>query len=268
MPFEELAKKVLRKTREVFPSRRTRLDEKQFKHLADDYDFNGYKRIYLVHIRKTGGTSLNHMFLSLSGADSRQLYSQLAKVPDHRLCSHGKIYVGWNGKYINKGVYFYAFSHLPFHQLSLPEKTFSVSCFRDPVKRVVSHYNMLMELVLNKSDHPCLHTEAKWLGSNFNDFLSRMPKEHLLNQLYMFSSSFDVGEAVANVRRLSCSFMSENFNEGIDELNEKTGLSLKPIHIRKAGYQAKISGESLAKLKELLRDEYRFLEGIRETQNP
>ncbi len=27
-----------------------------------DYDLSGYKRIYLIHIRKTRGTSINHMF--------------------------------------------------------------------------------------------------------------------------------------------------------------------------------------------------------------
>ncbi len=110
-----------------------------------------------------------------------------------------------------------------------------------------------------------MRTEAKWLGDNFDDFLARIPKEHLLNQLYMFSSSFNVDEAVSNVRQLSCCFLSENFNQGVEELNKKTGLSLKPIHIRKAGYQAQISRDALVRLKEMLRDEYRFLEGIKDT---
>jgi len=207
------------------------------------------------------------MFLSLSGEDSSYLYSRLAQSSDHRLLSNGKIYVGWNVKYINEGSYFYAFSHTPFHRLSLPAKTFTVSCFRDPVKRVVSHYNMLMEFHVNKIDHPCMATEAKWLGNNFDDFLSKVPKEHLLNQIYMFSPNFDVSEAVSNVQKLDHIFFSNNFNKGIDELNEKIGLTLKPIHIRKAAYKPQISDDSQAALKEMLHDEYRFLDSIRELNN-
>lgn len=221
----------------------------------------------MVHIRKTGGTSLNNMFLSLSGEDSNQLYAQLAQMPDHRLFSNGKIYVGWNVKYINKGVYFYAFSHTPFHRLSLPDKTFTVSCFRDPVKRVVSHYNMLMDFYVNEIDHPCMETEGKSLGKDFDEFLSKIPREHLLNQIYMFSSELNISEAVSNVQKLSHFFFSDDFDNGVSELNKKTGLNLEAIHTRKASYKAQISDGSLAALREMLHDEYRFIDCIRELQN-
>jgi len=267
MNLEQIDKKILRKSREVIASILSIANDRKYKDITEGYDLKGYKRVYLVHIRKTGGTSLNNMFLSLSGEDSSQLYAQLAKTPDHRLLSNGKIYVGWNVKYINKGAYYYAFSHTPFHRLSLPDTTFTVSCFRDPVKRVVSHYNMLMDFYVNKIDHPCMETEGKWLGNDFDDFLSKVPREHLLNQLYMFSSNFNISEAVSNVQKLSHYFFSDNFNKGIDELNEKTGLNLEAVHIRKASYQAQISEGSLAALKDMLSDEYRFMDSIRELQN-
>ena len=41
------------------------LEEKKYRKIASRYNISGYKRIYLIHIRKTGGTSLNHMFLSM-----------------------------------------------------------------------------------------------------------------------------------------------------------------------------------------------------------
>lgn len=239
---------------------------KKYKKIAENYNLHGYKRIYFVHIRKTGGTSLNNMFLSLSGNDSN-LYAQLAQAPDHRLINNGLIYVGWEVKQINKGNYFYAFSHTPFHKLSLPDQTFTVTCFRDPVERVISHYKMLMDYYVSNTDHPCMEIEGKWLGNDFNDFLSKIPREHLLNQLYMFSSNFDISEAISNVQKLSHFFFIDTFSTGVEELNNKTGLSLEPIHIRKSSYQPQISENCLAKLRHMLHDEYQFLDSIRMSKN-
>lgn len=263
MKPEQFARKAFQK---LAASSKAITEEKKYRKITENYNFHGYKRIYLFHIRKTGGTSLNSMFLSLSNEDSNNLYTKLGQSPDHRLSRNGLVYVGWNTKYIKKGNYFYAFSHTPFHKLSFPEKTFTVSCFRDPVKRVVSHYNMLMNFSLNKINHPCMATEGKWLGNNFVEFLSKIPKEHLLNQLYMFSPNFDITEATSNVKSLSHFFFSDSFGKGVDEINKKTGLKLRSIHIRKAKYKAQISDDSLATLRDMLHDEYRFIDGIKKLQ--
>jgi len=254
-----VVKKVIARAKE-------NLDERRYKKIASKYDFNGYKRIYLVHIRKTGGTSLNKMFLSLSGEDSGYIYDQLSITPKHRMLRNGLIYVGWNVPYINKGNYFYGFSHTPLYKLSLPKETFTISCFRDPVKRIISHYNMLMDFRENNIDHPCMTIEGKWLGENFDNFLDRIPKEHLLNQLYMFSDTYKISEAARKVRDLSYYFFSANFDKGVFAINNKTGLSLESIHIRKASYHAQISGNSLARLRDMLNHEYKFLDRIRESQ--
>jgi len=123
---------------------------------------------------------------------------------------------------------------------------------------------MLIDFRVNKVDHPCMATEGEWLGDGFDDFLKAIPKEHLLNQLYMFSGQYSVNEAVSNVQRLSHYYFTDAFSEGICELNRKTGLNLDPIHIRKAGYHAQVSESSLAELREMLDEEYRFLDRIRE----
>jgi hypothetical protein len=240
------------------------LDEMQLRTVTARYDFKGYKRIYLVHIRKTGGTSLNHSFLMLAGEDTASLYKRLGQEPDHRLLSNGKVYVGWNVPYINRGNYFYAFSHVPLHALNLPEQTFTVTCFRDPVRRVLSHYNMLMEYQLNKVAHPCMPIEGKWLGNSFDDFLGRIPREHLCNQLYMFSARYDIGEALDRVKGLSHVFFAEDFGHGVEALNKKTGLALEVIHTRKTSYKADISQRGLDDLREMLREEYEFLRYVRE----
>jgi hypothetical protein len=126
---------------------------------------------------------------------------------------------------------------------------------------------MLMGLYLKNIDHPCMATEGKWLGNGFDDFLLKIPKEHLLNQLYMFSSDFNVNEAISNVQQLSHYFFSDKFDSGINELNCKTGLNLESIHIHKSNYHAEISDHDISKLRGMLHKEYMFLDDIRESQN-
>jgi len=241
----------------------SKLDERKIRSITSRYDLAGYKRIYLVHIRKTGGTSLNNMFLSLSGEDSESLYGRLGQTADHRIVCGNKVYVGWNVRYINEGNYFYAFSHQPLHALNLPDGTFTVTCFRDPVQRLISHYNMLMDYQANKINHPCMEIEGKWLGNSFNEFLQRIPEEHLCNQLYMFSARFDINEAVERVASLSHCIFTEYFESGIEGLNSKTGLNLKAMHIRKSTYKAPIPEDGMDKLRKMLDREYIFLERIR-----
>lgn len=223
---------------------------------------NGYKRVYLIHIRKTGGTSLNHMFLSLSGGDPKSLYAELASQHPHRIKNNGLVFVGWDTNAINSGNYFYAFSHAPIHKLRIPKKTFTLSCFRDPIARVVSHYNMLADFSANRVQHPCMAIEGEWLGASFSDFLERIPREHLQNQLFMFSRTFDINEAISRVKNLSTWFFGDKFEEGVARLNKKTGLALQSIHIRKSNRHQPMSNDETNKLKHMLSEELSFIEEV------
>jgi hypothetical protein len=244
--------------------RRVRAEVEVRRHARDarEYDLNGFRRVYLVHIRKTGGTSLNHMLLSLGQPDHRSLYLELAAARGHRLERGGKVFVGWNVRLINRGDYFYAFSHAPLHAVRLPEDTFTVASLRDPVRRVVSHYRMLMEYARNRSDHPCMRTEGAWLGSSFRDFVRAVPKEHLLRQLYTFSASFDVDEAAERAAGLSHRIFVEDFDDGVRVMNERTGLSLEPVHLRKTTVPVDVRRDEMEELRERLAPEYDFLEAL------
>lgn len=221
------------------------------------------KRIYHIHIRKTGGTSINHMFLSLSKINSERLYNQLSENKNHEIRANGLTYVGWNKEIINQGNYFYAFSHIPLHKLSLPSDTFTFTCLRDPAKRIISHYNMIISYKLNNINHPCMDVEGKWAGESFDDFLLNIPKKHLLNQLYMFSEKFDIKEAIYNISKISHIIFTEDMNNGIQQLNSKLKLDVKPIHIRKSKNKYSITKHQSQNLHELLRKEYIFLNSIK-----
>ncbi|MFM7188159.1 MAG: sulfotransferase family 2 domain-containing protein, partial [Armatimonadota bacterium] len=121
-------------------------------------------RIYHLHVRKTGGTSLNYMFIALASPSPQEVYRKLCRKPSHSLTINGAIYTGWDKAKICKGDYFYAFSHHPLHRLRLPASTFAITCFRDPVERVVSLYQMLSHYRDTGVNHPCMAEQGPWLG--------------------------------------------------------------------------------------------------------
>lgn len=234
------------------------------KWLIRHQSINGFKRIYFIHIRKCGGTSLNKMFLALTDDPPDQLYQQLVDSPGHLLIKKHMVFVGWNKKLINRGNYFYAFSHLPLHELRLPPHTFTITCFRDPINRVISHYKMLLNYKLNKISHPCMNVEGEWLGNSFSDFLHRIPKEHLLNQLFMFSKNFDPDEAIENIKKsVHYFFFTEEFNKGVHDLNRLLNLHLEPLHEKRSKIRLEISNEDRTFLRHMLKKEYHMLKVLK-----
>jgi len=200
------------------------------------------------------------MFLSLGGESREDVYRRLNKKPNHRVISNDKVFVAWNRWLIQKGCYFYAFSHIPQHELRLPDRTFTITCLRDPAERVISHYKMLEEFRRENIPHPCMKTEGRWLGSSFDDFLERIPKEHLLNQLYMFSKKFDVNEAQDNILKCSHFFFTERFSQGISHLSSKIGIQLKPVRLRTSTIDFDVNEKETNRLRMRLEDEYKLME--------
>ena len=113
--------------------------------------------LYHYHIRKTGGTTINFSFLRTVTDKPSDLYSKIASSPGHYVNESGKYFSGWNRSVINSGNYFYSWSHIPFHMLDVPTNVKTLTCFRDPVKRLISHYNMINNYKINNINHPCMH---------------------------------------------------------------------------------------------------------------
>jgi len=73
--------------------------------LASRYELpGGFKRIYHYHIRKTAGTSLNHMFFTIDSTDSGHIYRELIQSNGHRFIGSNHVFVGWNKKLIDLNV--------------------------------------------------------------------------------------------------------------------------------------------------------------------
>lgn len=242
--------------------------DNRFKKMAKGYRIGrDFRRIYHYHIRKTGGTSLNYMFLSLGGEEGRTVYDRLSSSPHLRTISNEKICVGWDREKIERGHYFYAFSHTPAHEICLPEKTFTLTCLRDPVKRVISLYKMLFEYRKDKIEHPIMKEQGEWLGNSFGDFIDRTPKEHLLRQLYMFSRSFSIEESYEKITNCSHFLLTETFDESVGKLAEKLSIQLSAIHTRKSSIDVAITNKEIERLRSLLEPEYVLYERLIKHQN-
>ena len=183
--------------------------------------------LYHYHIRKTGGTTINFSFLRTVSNNPAELYSKIASSPGHYMNVDGKYFSGWNQSVINSGNYFYSWSHIPFHQLRVPVSVDTLTCFRDPIKRLISHYNMINNFKINDINHPCMRTEGKWLGNNVIEFASNLPKEHLKNQLWMFSSKFNINEALDNISKVDYILYNESLDKDLLKLFSKLELDFK-----------------------------------------
>ena len=220
--------------------------------------------IYHVHIRKTAGTSINLSFFNnYTEEDPNSFYQRLVAKNNSRLIKNNKVIVGWNQSFVNRGKFNYAFSHIPFHQLNLKPHIFKFTCLRDPIKRFLSHYNMLMYYQHHEPNHKILKGEGHWLGNSFGDFLKNIPMHHIKNQLHMFSSQLDRAEAFDNIMQLDHIMFTENFADDLKTLEKKLNLQLPVLRSKSYGYKADIPESSLSRLREILDDEYLLLEKIR-----
>jgi hypothetical protein len=216
----------------------------------------GYARVYHYHIRKTGGTSLNQIFLSLGGENFEELYNRLPKGP---VLANGKLFIGFDKKLLSYPNYFYGFSHAPADKLNLPPGCFTVVCFRDPVQRVFSAYNQFAYYKAENVDHPCRRFSDDWIRDGFEAFLEAGEDRFIFSQLRMFSPSLNVTEAAEKARRCSFRFRTEAFEEGVGELAAMLELPLRQMHVRKHPFRAPVTDAQLSVARDLLVDEYRLL---------
>ena len=142
--FKQRIKDLIFNSNIFFP----KYDEKQSR--------KGFSRICHIHIRKCAGTSLNVALIkALGGGDYS--YQKLCNSIFHTCKINSQPIVNGNKSLINKGAYFYAFTHTPFHELCFHEDTFTFTVLRNPIERIISHFNMLKDEI-NK--HEKLNVKA------------------------------------------------------------------------------------------------------------
>jgi hypothetical protein len=219
---------------------------------------NGYQRIYFHHVRKTAGTSIAYAFYGIAGDP----YSIEEQLKYFRFAARsGYRYVGLNPRLIRNGDYFFASSHLPNHEISLPRcGTFSFTALRDPMERVISLYRYLSNPNADRlyASAAFAHEHA-WAADGFGSFLDRIPRDHLLNQLYMFSGTGSVEEAVHALEGMSCVIRTETLTDDICDLQRRLGVSIQLGEERRSDHSVDLSRIEIDRLREMTEPEYAMI---------
>lgn len=233
------------------------------------YVFGDYRRVYHYHIMKTGGTSINHMFLALSGDDPSNLYTKLMNSSDGRIIEREYVYVAWNQLLVRLGLFSYAWSHRPYYKTWLPRNCYSITCIRHPYERLYSRYKHIHANI--RSGRTGGHTsfELECASGTFSDYLSVVPDSELCHQLCFFSSKKNIDEAIYNLSKVDLVMMLPTLDADVRFLNEKLGLNLECLHVRKvSGAFDGINGhEEFSSIKDRILPELEFFERAVELRN-
>jgi hypothetical protein len=199
------------------------------------------------------------MFLDLESGNGSRIYRELIRSKQHRYIGKRYVFVGWNKTLLEEGNYFYGYSHIPLHKITVPANTFTITILRDPVQRVLSHFKMLKEEAQKQNPSSWFQFEKQYYAERIEEFVGRLPKQHLLNQIYMFSERFDIKKAADRIKRCNAWFFTDRFQNGVSRINSKLNLKLEPIHIRSSQIRCHLSQKEGAILRNALQPEYDLL---------
>jgi hypothetical protein len=225
----------------------------------------GFERVYLYHVRKTGGTSLAASFLALGGEDPIAVQERLRRGL-LQATRTGEIVVAANHRAtLQRGRYFFAWSHHPAWRLRLPARTLTVTILRDPAARAISLYRYVADPRADEGQ-PFLGVdpgEHRIAGDGFDRFLDRIGEAELLGQLQMFSPARDPEQAAARIRECSLVVRLEEMESGLATLSELIGRRLEPRHERRSVQPFEPTETQRARLREALAPEYELMDLLR-----
>ena len=93
----------------------------------------------------------------------------------------------------------------------------------------------------------------------------RVPCDALLRQLFVFSGSYDVGQAAERIARCSAVLYTEEYDTGVAALGQRLGLELQARRERVTGQRTPPSAGEYDRLRSELDPEYELLRQLRES---
>ncbi|MGZ4682964.1 MAG: sulfotransferase family 2 domain-containing protein [Acidimicrobiales bacterium] len=245
---------------------------------------DGYERVLHHHVRKTAGTSLNAAFRALGGPEASRPTGEQRRITDDEVGrtsaptaagrgprrripgssvrANGLTFVTGATPRIDEGAYFFANSHTAAYVLHPPRHTFRLTILRNPASRLVSHYRYLRHVrELGLADGPSAD-ELSWADGSFEEFVHAMPQRGRLRQLYMFSETFDVAEAVRRITDLDAVLFTETYPDDLADLAQRLQLPLEVRRERSFAYTTTVPPDEVRAVLPLLADELDLVEQV------
>jgi len=189
----------------------------------------------------------------------------------------GKKIVPWHGAPPISDFY-YSWSHSLAHSVKIPKGCFTMTILRDPVDRFISRARDLKK-------HEQLGNLLPGNPSTVDHQLGVLLRKGLLGaaraclpgrerlcfeQLYHFSPTGDIDEAIEMMKGLSYVFRIEKYEEGLGDLRELLCLELPHLHlidkdIPKETYRevaTELTPQVIEELREMFIPEYKLLERL------
>jgi hypothetical protein len=224
----------------------------------------GHRRVFHVHVAKTGGTSLSRSFLGVGGEDVDEVHHRMMATEPRATRSGPYVLVAHDPRALRRGWYFFGWSNHPIWYVAPPDDTFTVTVLRDPMARVLSLYRYLSD---PRADDGLPRSAGRWrrmTRGGFAAFLDRIPPNNLHGQLNLFSRAHDPHEAATRIRQLSAYFFTESYDLGVQALADRLHLPLTVRRDRVSAAESEPAPEQLTRLRQMLEPEYRLLDLLRE----
>lgn len=238
-----------------------------------------HETIYFYHMMKTGGKGIlssylrfitdyksKYTFLDINGMEQCGLLEKHINDQfniDNQIDINQLSKIHWGPKVRNKC---FNHSHQPYHETKkIPKETITFTCVRNPLERLISHYNMLLTFKQNNTYKPDVQSDNYEYVKDFEYFINNFPKKFLIHQLYFFSKTGDVSEAFDNITKCTQILLLDRLQDGFDRLYNKTGIELKETkNINKNPIKNELQNEQIKQFKNILKPEYEFYKMILE----
>ncbi len=221
----------------------------------------GIDCVYHIHIRKSAGTSVNSAFWNLGNFTLKKIGREPL------VLSQKYSFVCFNKDLIEAGHYLYASAHFAQWELNLKPNTFTFTVLREPYSRLVSLYKYYtwVEQVDDQTGYNLdtsyytLKAQKHLLGKSFKDFVDVLSDKYLTNQLYTFSQTLNVADALNNISKVNRVYFQDQFEHAILDLERSLGLQLHVKNERNFGdIPINISEEDKQYALSKLQDEIEF----------